>query len=163
MTGSIAAILVASLLVAGCGSNSDGASIGSTAPPVVGTTLDGKAFDLSDLRGRPAVVNFWASWCTPCRNEFPVLADALAAHEADGMALVGVLFKDDPAPATAFVTEFGAGWPTVDDPDDTIAAAYRVVAPPQTYFIDADGVVRGIHIGELLAEDFDRQWAKIAP
>jgi cytochrome c biogenesis protein CcmG/thiol:disulfide interchange protein DsbE len=150
-------------LVAGCGSGTSGATIGAPAPPITGTTLDGSDLDLAAYRGRPVVVNFWASWCTPCRDEFPVLADALAAHEGDGMALVGVLFKDDPAPATAFVEDFGATWPTVDDPDDAIAGAYRVVAPPQTYFIDAEGIVRGVHIGELLPEDFEQQWEKIAP
>jgi cytochrome c biogenesis protein CcmG/thiol:disulfide interchange protein DsbE len=160
----LVAILASLLIVVGCGSDgSQGGSIGSSAPAIAGTTLEGTTFDLADLRGRPVVVNFWASWCTPCRNEFPVLAEALDAHEADGMALVGVLFKDDPAPAQAFVTEFGATWPTVDDPDDAFAEAYRVVAPPQTYFIDAAGIVQGIHIGELLPEDFDQQWAKIAP
>lgn len=156
-------LLGALALVAGCGSGASVATIGAPAPPITGTTLDGSELDLAAYRGQPIVVNFWASWCTPCRNEFPVLADALSAHEEDGMALVGVLFKDDPAPASAFVDDFGATWPTVDDPDDAAAGAYRVVAPPQTYFIDAEGIVRGIHIGELLPEDFERQWKKIAP
>ena len=77
--------------------------------------------------------------------------------------MLGVLYKDDPEPARQFSDEFGATWPTVIDPDGAIAKAYRTVAPPQTYFIDADGVLQGIQIGEVLPQDFDTQYAKIAP
>ena len=77
--------------------------------------------------------------------------------------MVGVLYKDQPALAKAFLSDFGASWPSVVDPDGSLAAAYRVVAPPQTYFIDKDGVLRGIQIGEVRPEDFDTQYAKIKP
>lgn len=130
---------------------------------MVGTTLDGQRLDLSSYRGRPVVLNFWGSYCVPCRSEFPVLKDAEQAHAADGLAIVGVLFNDSPAPAKAFVDEFGADWPTVTDPSATTAKAYKVVAPPQTYFIDKDGVLRAMQIGEMQAADFARQYATIAP
>ena len=81
----------------------------------------------------------------------------------DGLQLVGVLYKDQPDLARAFLDDLGATWPSLDDPDGAIAAAYRVVAPPQTYFIDKDGILRGIQIGEVRPEDFDTQYAKIAP
>jgi cytochrome c biogenesis protein CcmG/thiol:disulfide interchange protein DsbE len=81
----------------------------------------------------------------------------------DGLVVLGVLYKDQPPLAQAFLTDFGATWPSVDDADGKTAAAYRVVAPPQTYFIDKDGVLRGIQIGEVRPEDFDTQYAKIAP
>jgi cytochrome c biogenesis protein CcmG/thiol:disulfide interchange protein DsbE len=77
--------------------------------------------------------------------------------------VLGVLYKDDPAPAGKFLTDVGATWPTATDPDGAIAAAYRVVAPPQTYFIDAQGIIRGIQIGQVKSEDFDAQYAKIKP
>ena len=77
--------------------------------------------------------------------------------------MLGVLYKDQAEPAKQFLDEFGATWPTVTDPGDAIAKAYRVVAPPQTYFIDADGVLQGLQIGEVLPEDFDTQYAKIKP
>jgi cytochrome c biogenesis protein CcmG/thiol:disulfide interchange protein DsbE len=77
--------------------------------------------------------------------------------------IIGVLYKDEAALGSKFLADFGATWPTVADPQGTIAAAYRVVAPPQTYFIDKDGVLRGIQIGQVQPEDFDTQYAKIKP
>jgi len=130
---------------------------GDPAPALAGTTLDGAVFDLASLRGRPVIVNFWASWCVPCRDEFPLFRDELALHEADGLALVGVVFKDDDAAARAFLDAFGAAWPSVSDPDGTLARGWRVAAPPQTYFIGRDGVIRSRQIGQVVKADFERQ------
>ncbi len=137
------------------------AAVGEPAPDIAGTTLDGARFDLASLRGRPVIVNFWASWCGPCVQEFPLLQSTLQAHQADGLAIVGVLFKDDPGPAGAFVHRFGAAWPTVLDPNGSQATAYTVVAPPQSYFIDKSGVLRYRQIGQLLPQDIDAHLASI--
>jgi cytochrome c biogenesis protein CcmG/thiol:disulfide interchange protein DsbE len=146
------------------GSEADGrAEIGAPAPPIVGTTLDGATFDLATYRGRPVVVNFWGPSCVPCRDEFPLLIDKQAEHEDEGLAIVGVLTDDPPEPARDFVAAYDATWPTVEDPDRTIKAAYRVAARPQTYFIDGDGTLQAIQIGEIRDADFERQYAKIAP
>jgi cytochrome c biogenesis protein CcmG, thiol:disulfide interchange protein DsbE len=109
------------------------------------------------------LVNFWASWCGPCRAEFPVIRDAASAHAKDGLVVIGVLYQDEAAPANAFIRSFGATWPTLADADGSLATAYRVVAPPQSYFIDAKGILRGIQIGQMEASDFARQYASIAP
>lgn len=135
---------------------------GAPAPQVEGTTLDGASFRLADLAGRPVVLNFWGPSCVPCRDEFPLFEQKLAEHDADGLALVGVLMWDPPEPAREFVAEFDATWPTVIDPGEQIRAAYRVLGRPQTYFIDRAGIVRSIQIGELTGPDFDRQFALIA-
>ena len=131
---------------------------------ITGTALDGTTIDLAKYRGKPLVLNFCASWRVPCREEFPLYKDRLATlGERDGLQVVGVLYKDQPELAQAFLSDFGASWPSLTDPDGSIAAAYRVVAPPQTYFIDKDGVLRGIQIGEVRPEDFDTQYEKIRP
>jgi cytochrome c biogenesis protein CcmG/thiol:disulfide interchange protein DsbE len=139
------------------------AAIGDPAPAIAGTTLDGAAFDPASLRGHPVVVNFWGPSCVPCREEFPLLAAKLTEHAADGLLVVGVLTDDPPEPARAFSAEYGAGWPTVIDPDKALKAAYRVAARPQTYFVDGGGVIRSIQIGELTDADFERQYQRIAP
>lgn len=155
------------LLLAACGGAGGApaeARTGQPAPTLAGTALDGSTIDLAAYRGRPVIVNFWASWCTPCRAEFPLFAERLASlGPSDGLVILGVLYKDEPALAQRFLDDVAAAWPTVTDSDGSIAAAYRVVAPPQTYFIDKEGVLRAIQIGEVRPEDFDSQYARIKP
>lgn len=138
-------------------------AVDSPAPSIVGVTLDGDAFDLAAVRGRPVLVNFWGPSCVPCRDEFPLLSAKLAQHAPEGLVVVGVLTDDPPEPARTFVADYGATWPTVIDPEKSLKTAYRVAARPQTYFIDGDGVIRSIQIGELTDADFERQFARIAP
>ncbi len=131
------------------------------APAIVGTTLVGSPFDLASLRGRPVIVNFWGPSCVPCRDEFPLFRAKLQQHAGDGLAIVGVLMYDSPAPALDFIAAYGASWPTVDDPSGAIRSAYRAVARPQSYFIDRGGVLRAIQVGELTDREFERQFALI--
>lgn len=133
------------------------------APDIAGVTLDGAEFRLADLLGRPVIVNFWGPGCVPCRDEFPLFKAKLAEHAGDNLAIVGVLMWDPPEPARDFVAQLGAGWPTVIDPGEKIRSAYRVAARPQTYFIDADGILRAIQIGEVREAVFERQYATIKP
>lgn len=135
---------------------------GQPAPDIVGTTLDGAPFRLADLRGKPVIINFWGPTCVPCRDEFPLLKSKLTEHAADGLVVVGILMGDPPDLARTFIAEQGATWPTVDDPTSAIRLAYRVAARPQTYFLDRDGILRSIQIGEVREADFERQYALIS-
>jgi cytochrome c biogenesis protein CcmG, thiol:disulfide interchange protein DsbE len=155
--------LVGIVLLVGATRGGQKAVIGEPVPPIVGTTLDGTAFDLAMLRGRPVIVNFWGPSCVPCRDEFPQFLAKLTEHRADDLAIVGVLTDDPEQPARAFIADYGATWPTVVDPDKSIKAAYRVAARPQTYFVDAEGILRSIQVGQANEADFERQYAQIAP
>jgi cytochrome c biogenesis protein CcmG, thiol:disulfide interchange protein DsbE len=135
---------------------------GAPAPSVVGITLDGTPFDLSSYLGRPVILNFWGPSCVPCRSEFPLFKQELAAHGAEGLAIVGILMDDPVAPARDFIKTYGATWPTVEDPNGRIKAAYRVAARPQSYSIDRDGILRTIQVGEVTSTDFDRLYATIS-
>lgn len=136
---------------------------GKPAPPITGQTLDGETVSLADLRGSPVIVNFWGPSCIPCRDEFPLFKDKLAEHADDGLQILGVLMSDPPEPARDFVAQYGATWPTVEDPDGSIRNAYLTLARPTSYFIDGDGVLQSIQIGELRDADFERQYQLIAP
>lgn len=125
--------------------------VGRPAPVWTLATLDGETLSSDDLAGRPYVVNFWASWCIPaCVDEHPVLA---AAHETStdgGLAVVGVLYNDRPADAEAFLDRYGdAGYPHLIDPDGRLAIDFGVTGPPETFFVDADGIVRDKQFGPL--------------
>jgi cytochrome c biogenesis protein CcmG/thiol:disulfide interchange protein DsbE len=154
---------LASVVAVGCTGPSTLLERGAPAPAIAGTTLDGQALELASLRGRPVIVNFWGPSCVPCRDEFPLFKAKLQEHADDRLAIVGVLTFDPPAPARDFIAEMEATWPTVDDPDGSIRRAYRVAARPQTYFIDAAGILRSIQVGEVTDADFERQYATIAP
>jgi cytochrome c biogenesis protein CcmG, thiol:disulfide interchange protein DsbE len=156
-----ALLALVAILVAACGGATPAASpgasvvtigsplIGKAAPALAGTTLDGAPFDLASLKGSPVIVNFWSSWCGPCRDEFPLLGAAATRHAADGLVVVGALFKDDADPARTFVAQQGATWRTVTDPDRAIGSAWKVLAPPQTFFVDREGIIREVQVGQI--------------
>lgn len=138
-----------------------GAVIGAPAPQFALADLDGNPVRLSDLRGRPVIVNFWASWCGPCVAEFPLLQRALADHRADGLAIVGVVFDDRSEAARAFLQRMGTNWPAVMDPNAEVANAYGISAPPASFFIDRQGRIAGREIGQLSSADLATQLAMI--
>jgi cytochrome c biogenesis protein CcmG/thiol:disulfide interchange protein DsbE len=134
---------------------------GRAAPVLRLPTLDGGRVDLAALHGRPVVVNFWATWCEPCVREFPLLARAAAGHRAARLAVVGVLYRDQPDAARAFVRQHGGSWPVGVDADGRTTAAWGVVGLPQTFFVRADGTLASHQLGELTPANLDRQLAGI--
>ena len=123
--------------------------------------LDGPEVDLAALRGRPVVVNFWATWCEPCVREFPLLRAAAAAHKGDRLAVVGVLTRDRPGPARDFVRAQHATWPVALDPEAATATAWGAVGLPHTWFVRPDGTLASHQLGELTQASLDRQLAEI--
>ena len=116
--------------------------LGKVAPTVAGTTLDGEEISAADLRGRWVVVNFFASWCIPCREEHPQLLAFDAAHRAEGdAALIGVTFDEKADDARAFFEENGGTWPVIDDPENSIGVDFGVAQVPETFVIAPDGTV----------------------
>jgi cytochrome c biogenesis protein CcmG/thiol:disulfide interchange protein DsbE len=138
-----------------------GGRVGTVAPDFALVDLEGDPVSLADLRGRPVIVNFWASWCAPCVEEFPLLRDAAEAHAADGLALVGIVYQDRSEAARGFMARFDAGWPAAMDPGGVVAAEYGIYGPPETFFIDRSGVIASRQIGRLSAADLERKLAAI--
>jgi cytochrome c biogenesis protein CcmG/thiol:disulfide interchange protein DsbE len=133
------------------------------APDFTVRDLDGQEVKLSEYRGRPVIVNFWASWCIPCREEFPILKSARDTYAAQGLEILGVTFQDDPESARAYMAKAGAAWPGLVDPDGAVAADYSVNGPPMSFFIDPEGVVRSIAYGPPPSGTIDDRIAAILP
>jgi cytochrome c biogenesis protein CcmG/thiol:disulfide interchange protein DsbE len=141
--------------------NSD--QVGKLAPDFELPTLDGGTVKLSDYRGKPVVLNFWASWCTPCRSEFPLLRKTLADHHGD-FVLLGVNTKDPiKSDGRDFAARQHARWPSGFDQDAVVARGYGVDPLPQTFFIDRDGIIRSRVYQQLDPATFRTQLAKIMP
>ena len=136
-------------------------TVGSVAPDFSLVDLDGAPIRMADLRGRPVIVNFWASWCGPCVEEFPLLKAAFERHAADGLAIVGIVYQDRTAAARDFMASNGGTWPAAMDPGGIVATAYNILGPPETFFIGADGTIAARQLGQFSAESLERHLAAI--
>ena len=120
-----------------------------TAPDFELTTFDGKAIRLSGLRGQVVVINFWASWCIPCRQEAPILEETWRTFRDRGVVFLGVDYLDTEREALAYIEEFDLTYPNGPDLGTRIAQAYRIQGVPETFFVDGGGMLRGVHIGPI--------------
>ena len=145
-------LLVVAVFLRATGSGTGGSGlVGRAAPLFDSKDLAGHPVVLGDYKGRRVVLNFWASWCQPCRTEFPVLQQLESRHP--DVAVLGVVFQDADDPARAFLKAEGATWPGVRDPKSQIAGAYDVHAKPGipvSILIDASGRVRAYQYGPLV-------------
>ena len=132
--------------------------IGHPAPELTIQAFDGRTITVSALRGHPLVLNFWASWCVPCRQEAPVLAEA--SRSAPGVEFLGAAIQDSEGPARAFQQQFQVPYP-VGLVTDGSYLGYGVTGPPETYFIDASGIVRYRYLGPLDAPTLRAYLARI--
>jgi cytochrome c biogenesis protein CcmG, thiol:disulfide interchange protein DsbE len=156
--------LVAVLGLAGCTGGGSGGATATTTPdrlgakPLVARNQAQFKADLDALRGRVVVVNFWASWCVPCREEMPALEQASQAYAEAGrpVTVIGVDASDVRSAAAKFLGEVGVTYPTVYDQQGLrggVASAWSVTALPQTWFVARDGSRAGRIAGRLTAED----------
>jgi len=123
--------------------------------------VDGGMVALSDLRGRPVIVNFWATWCEPCREEFPLLRAAREQYADEGLEIVGVIHDDGAQAAASFADSLDARWPLLIDAQDEAWRAYLGVLLPISYYVDRAGIVRAVSYGPPPSGVLDEQIAKI--
>lgn len=138
------------------------ALIGKPMPSFSLVTLDGRTMTSADLRGKPVVLNFWASWCIPaCVDEHAVLLEA-ARQYGSSVQIVGVLYQDSPDGARTFDARYGEpSWPTLLDPNGSLAIDFGVSGPPESYVVDANGIVRYKQFGPLTQAVIADQVARV--
>ena len=159
------AVAVVTLMLSGCGLQSGinepaGASTTNPtpAPPLSGSTLTGAQFTWSSARGHPVVVDFWASWCGPCRAEQPEINGVVKAYAPRGVLFIGVDMRDDNAAALAYRHDLGVTYDSLPDSSEQIASSYNVAAPPTIVVVDQHGAIVDRFLGTVvgLKDDLDR-------
>jgi len=120
---------------------------GQTAPDFVLKSATGENLRLSEYRGDVVMINFWATWCGPCRQEMPLLDELYGRYQRVGFNLLGVNIDDDSRRAMAMVNELGIKFPVLFDEDKKVSKLYEVEAMPLTLLLDREGTVRHVHHG----------------
>ena len=130
--------------------------VGKPAPAIDGTTVDGTSASLADFKGKWVVVNFFATWCVPCRVEHPQLIRFAQSHEAAGdAAVLGVVYSDNAQAVREFRDKEGGAWPMLADPRGRVALDYGVAGIPESFLISPDGVVAAKIVGGVQAVRLD--------
>jgi cytochrome c biogenesis protein CcmG/thiol:disulfide interchange protein DsbE len=163
--GAIAAGVVLALFIAVLATRDSAATnravdsplLGKTAPPLRGSSvLDGASFDLGDQEGRWVLVNFFATWCEPCRKEHPELVRFAQDHQvADDARVVSVVFEDQADDVERWFRDNGGDWPVVDDEDGSVVVDWGVSGVPESYLVDPNGGVRAKIVGGVEATKLD--------
>jgi cytochrome c biogenesis protein CcmG/thiol:disulfide interchange protein DsbE len=130
----------------------DSPLVGRSAPDFALKAVgSGETIDLSRYRGKPVILNFWATWCRPCWDEHPVLTENAQAM-GDRVQFVGVVFQDDEKKIVDFLKQRGWGYPTLVDQRGKTAIAYGVGGVPETFFLDKNGTIKAKFVGPMSTE-----------
>ena len=156
--------LIASLLLASTLAAQAAATAQAPAPDFTLRGTDGRNLRLQEQRGQVVLVNFWATWCGPCRQEMPHLNRLYDKYRDSGFTLLGVNIDDDPRTAAATAAKLGLKFPVLLDTDKRVSKLYDLGSMPATVLIDRDGRVRHLHRGyrEGLEEAYERQIRELA-
>jgi len=158
-------LVLAVALLAGCGARGaedEGIQEGQRLPDAEFVTFAGETISIHELRGRPLVINFWATWCGPCKEEIPMLQQAYERSNRTNFQLIAVT-DELQTTVRQFMAQGGMTFPVVFDQGGRAGSRYRVQAIPTTIFVDSEGVVVARHVGGLSAADIAEYLGRFAP
>jgi cytochrome c biogenesis protein CcmG/thiol:disulfide interchange protein DsbE len=160
--GAVALLVLGLLAYALIAGPSEPPQVGSPVPDFQLTALDGSAMKLSDHQGKVVVLNFFASWCAPCRQEAAALEQTWRDHQDGGVQFLGIAYQDAASKAQAFLSEFDVTYPTAVDPGDRTARAYGVTGVPETFVIDQQGQLVRHFIGSITLAQLQMELAPLS-
>jgi cytochrome c biogenesis protein CcmG/thiol:disulfide interchange protein DsbE len=134
---------------------------GGQAPDFALRDLEKEVVKLSDFRGQPVVLNFFASWCVPCMAEMPLIQEAHLLAEAQGYVVLGIAVQDSRQAVRSLSESMGLTFSTVFDGDNSVGLAYEVIGPPATFFIDRTGKIISSILGVMDHDDLERELKKL--
>jgi cytochrome c-type biogenesis protein len=151
----IAAFVLAATISCGTSGETAKIGVGHAAPAYAATAMDGTTISLAQMKGEVILLNVWATWCKPCRQEIPALDSLHREFAARGLVVAGVSIDviDDTARIARFARELGASYTLWLDPDDRVSNTFRALGVPSTYLVDREGVLRWQHMGAVTASD----------
>jgi DsbE subfamily thiol:disulfide oxidoreductase len=142
-------IVCLALLAGACGQQPKVAAVGQPAPDFTLVDRKGRTWHLAELKGQVVFVNFWASWCPPCRQEMPSMQALYASMPSDKFKMLAILYKDKPEAADTLTAQLGCTFPVLVDPGNKTGQAYGLTGVPETYIVDKEGVLREKYIGPV--------------
>ena len=163
----LVSVLGSGLVMAGCSSGTEvaqGPQVDKLAPDFQLQTLDGRAVSLGDFRGNPVLLNFWTTWCGPCRFEMPFIQGIFEKKEWSdtGLVILAIDIGENPSVVKEFVESFGLSFTVLLDTNQDVALKYNIRAIPTTFFIDKDGIIQDIKVGAFSSKtEIEKRLIKI--
>lgn len=157
----LSCLLILVLLLVPRAGGQSALQVGQPAPDFTLETLEGETVRLSDLRGSPVVLNFWATWCQPCRREMPDFQYVFDRYREQGLHVFGINVGESKVAVADFRRRVGVSFPVMIDATEEVQAAYKILPLPATFFIDADGVIRAIYQGQMSRVQIESEVARL--
>ena len=155
--------LISGLLITGC-APSQGTEVGNLAPDFQLDSLDGQTVSLSNLRQKPVLINFWATWCSPCRSEMPYIQEIYEEWSDKGLVVLGINMGESSSKIDEFMQSYNLSFTVLLDTKQDVAQKYNIQYIPTTFFIDKDGIIQDKMIGAFQNEiQVENRLGKIIP